>query len=123
MHYCLQSKAGRRHLMFQKYFIEKHLHLCHVFPFQQITFSDECTKENCDYYFNIEADVRLENPKTLQLLIEQNRPVIAPMLLQRNKQWANFWGALYEPSFPPSLDIIETDRRYVYAVNGRLRSI
>ena len=75
--------------------------------------SEECSKGNCDYYFYIEADVRLTNTNTLRLLIEQNRPVIAPILPQRNKKWHNF--LFYETSLPPSIDIISTNRRYVSA--------
>lgn len=29
--------------------------------------------ENCDYYFSMDADVVLTNPRTLKILIEQNR--------------------------------------------------
>lgn len=29
--------------------------------------------EKCDYYFSLDADVVLTNPRTLKLLIEQNR--------------------------------------------------
>lgn len=29
--------------------------------------------EKCDYYFSVDADVVLTNPRTLKILIEQNR--------------------------------------------------
>ncbi|XP_068136862.1 procollagen-lysine,2-oxoglutarate 5-dioxygenase 2 isoform X2 [Hyperolius riggenbachi] len=50
--------------------------------------------EHCDYYFSIDADVVLTNPKTLKLLIEQNRKIIAPLVTRHGKLWSNFWGAL-----------------------------
>ena len=73
--------------------------------------SAECTKENCDYYFNIKADARLENAQTLRLLIEQNRPVIAPLL--HNKKRANIWGAFKEAplNIPPVLEIVKNNQR------------
>ena len=33
----------------------------------------KCKMVKCKYYFSVDADVTLTNPKTLQLLIEQNR--------------------------------------------------
>jgi len=35
-----------------------------------------CKQIHCDYYFSVDADVTLNNPKTLQLLIQQNRYVL-----------------------------------------------
>lgn len=37
--------------------------------------------ESCDYYFSIDADVVLTNPRTLKILIEQNRYYIKLMLI------------------------------------------
>lgn len=35
---------------------------------------DFCRQDkNCDYYFSVDADVVLTNPRTLKILIEQNR--------------------------------------------------
>lgn len=35
---------------------------------------DFCRQDkNCDYYFSVDADVILTNPRTLKILIEQNR--------------------------------------------------
>ena len=38
-------------------------------------FRYECFKGKCDYYLSVDSDVRLDNPMTLKLLIEQNRQI------------------------------------------------
>lgn len=59
-----------------------------------------CVKDpDCDYYFSIDSDVALTNPDTIRLLIQENRPVIAPMLSKHGKLWSNFWGALSPEGF------------------------
>ena len=55
---------------------------------------ETCDRIKCDYYFSVDADAHLDNPHTLKLLIEQNRRVVAPMLVRPYKAWSNFWGAL-----------------------------
>ncbi|KAM9701202.1 multifunctional procollagen lysine hydroxylase and glycosyltransferase LH3-like isoform 1-T1 [Menidia menidia] len=61
---------------------------------------DACRKDpSCDYYFSLDSDVALTNPDTLRILIEENRPVIAPMLSRHGKLWSNFWGALSPEGF------------------------
>ncbi|NWU45524.1 PLOD1 dioxygenase, partial [Hylia prasina] len=56
---------------------------------------DLCRKDpDCDYYFNLDAEVVLKNTETLRLLIEQNKLVIAPLVSRHEKLWSNFWGAL-----------------------------
>ena len=42
----------------------------------------------------MDADAHLDNPNVLRLLIEQNRPFVAPILVRPYKAWSNFWGAL-----------------------------
>ena len=54
----------------------------------------KCADTKCDYYFSIDSDAHIDNQHTLRLLIEQNRKVIAPMLVRPYKAWSNFWGAL-----------------------------
>lgn len=59
-----------------------------------------CQKNpGCDYFFSIDSDVALTNPDTLRILIEENKPVIAPMLSRHGKLWSNFWGALSPDGF------------------------
>ncbi|CAG0914279.1 unnamed protein product [Notodromas monacha] len=43
---------------------------------------DYCEKTNCDWLFTIDAIAHLDNPHTLRLLVEQNRNVIAPLLIR-----------------------------------------
>lgn len=44
-------------------------------------FRDLCRQDKtCEYYLSIDADVVLTNPKTLRILIEQNRYSKSPIL-------------------------------------------
>lgn len=47
-----------------------------------------------DYYFSVDSSVSLTNQNALRLLIEQNRPIIAPMVVYYGKYLSNFWGAM-----------------------------
>ncbi len=68
---------------------------------------------NCDYYFVLDGSVSLTHPDTLKLLIEQNRPVIAPMLFgTEDPSHVNFKGELSPDFYPPSMDILKNNRRY-----------
>ncbi|TFK13688.1 microtubule-associated protein 2 [Platysternon megacephalum] len=56
---------------------------------------DLCRQDpDCEYYFSLDAEVVLKNSKVLRILIEQNKPVIAPLVTRLGKLWSNFWGAL-----------------------------
>ena len=46
----------------------------------------------CDYLFVVDSDVQLDNSFALKLLIEQNRAVVAPLLIRPYTAWSNFWG-------------------------------
>uniref|UniRef100_A0A8D2LKA9 procollagen-lysine 5-dioxygenase n=1 Tax=Varanus komodoensis TaxID=61221 RepID=A0A8D2LKA9_VARKO len=76
--------------------------------------------KECDYYFSIDADVVLTNPKTLKLLIEQNRKMIAPLVTRHGKLWSNFWGALsadgYYARSEDYVDIVQGNRIGVWNV-------
>nr|XP_028587057.1 procollagen-lysine,2-oxoglutarate 5-dioxygenase 2 isoform X2 [Podarcis muralis] len=76
--------------------------------------------EGCDYYFSIDADVVLTNPRTLKLLIEQNRKMIAPLVLRHGKLWSNFWGALspdgYYARSEDYVDIVQGNRVGVWNI-------
>ncbi|CAG9771227.1 unnamed protein product [Ceutorhynchus assimilis] len=58
----------------------------------------------------------LDNPYTLKLLIEQNRTVVAPMLVRPGKAWSNFWGALTKDGFYARsndyMDIVHQEKSY-----------
>uniref|UniRef100_W5N9S9 procollagen-lysine 5-dioxygenase n=1 Tax=Lepisosteus oculatus TaxID=7918 RepID=W5N9S9_LEPOC len=82
---------------------------------------DECRQDpSCDYYFSIDSDVALINPDTLRILIEENKPVIAPMLSRHGKLWSNFWGALSPEGFyarsEDYIDIVQGKRVGVWNV-------
>ncbi|KAF5884738.1 procollagen-lysine,2-oxoglutarate 5-dioxygenase 3-like, partial [Clarias magur] len=74
----------------------------------------------CDYYFSMDSDVALINPDTLRILIEENKPVIAPMLTRHGKLWSNFWGALSAEGFysrsEDYIDIVQAKRVGVWNV-------
>ncbi|KAK2090463.1 Procollagen-lysine,2-oxoglutarate 5-dioxygenase 2 [Saguinus oedipus] len=76
--------------------------------------------ENCDYYFSVDADVVLTNPRTLKILIEQNRKIIAPLVTRHGKLWSNFWGALspdgYYARSEDYVDIVQGNRVGVWNV-------
>uniref|UniRef100_A0A8C1V1S1 Procollagen-lysine,2-oxoglutarate 5-dioxygenase 1 n=1 Tax=Cyprinus carpio TaxID=7962 RepID=A0A8C1V1S1_CYPCA len=56
---------------------------------------DMCREDiDCVYFFSIDVDVVLKNRDTLRILIELNKPFIAPMMSKPGRLWTNFWGAL-----------------------------
>ncbi|XP_074654801.1 procollagen-lysine,2-oxoglutarate 5-dioxygenase 1-like [Tubulanus polymorphus] len=60
---------------------------------------DECLLRQCQYMFVVDSEAQFTNPKTLQLLIEQNRSIIAPLLVRPGRMWSNFWGAITKVEF------------------------
>ena len=77
----------------------------------------ECVKMKCDYYFYKDASTHIDNTGILRILIEQNRSVIAPLLVQSDQRWANFWGSITaQMRFQLSMDygdIITNRRRFI----------
>jgi len=59
----------------------------------------ESEKKSSAYFFSVDGEIQLENPSTLQRLIEQNRSVIAPLVARPGKTWSNFWGAVNNDGF------------------------
>lgn len=53
-----------------------------------------CKRFSCDYYLSLDSTARLEYSKSLRVLIESNRTIIAPLLTRPGKLWSNFWGSL-----------------------------
>lgn len=82
-----------------------------VLPF---TFSDACIKRNCGYLLTLDGVAHLTNPDALQLLMEQNRTVLSPMLLRPGRLWSNFWGAISKQGFyarsEDYVDIVEYNK-------------
>lgn len=74
---------------------------------------EECRKKACQYFFSVDSDAHLDNGMTLQLLIEQNRSVIAPLIARTGKLWTNFWGSLGTNGF------YARSEDYVDIVEGR----
>lgn len=71
---------------------------------------------HCEFYLYVEASVHLENVDTLRLLIEQNRPIVGPLLKHVDRdQWnfLDFGDSKWEPPdfYPPSRDFVRHLRR------------
>ncbi|XP_060516799.1 procollagen-lysine,2-oxoglutarate 5-dioxygenase isoform X2 [Cylas formicarius] len=94
---------------------------------------EQCLSKQCDVYFAVDSVAHLDNPQTLRLLIEQNRSVVAPMLIRPGKAWSNFWGSLTKDGFYARsndyMDIVHNIKRGlwnvpfingVYLINGTL---
>ncbi|GAB6033651.1 hypothetical protein CHUAL_013714 [Chamberlinius hualienensis] len=79
-----------------------------------------CNEKNCDYYFVVDSDAMLVNSYTLKRLIEQNRPILSPVLVRPSKVWSNFWGALTPDGFyarsSDYIEIVNNNRRGVWNV-------
>ncbi|XP_044068765.1 procollagen-lysine,2-oxoglutarate 5-dioxygenase 1 isoform X2 [Siniperca chuatsi] len=82
---------------------------------------DTCRKdEDCDYFFSVDIEVVLQNENTLKILIEQNLPIVAPMITRAGRLWSNFWGALsaegYYARSEDYVDIVQGRRVGVWNV-------
>lgn len=81
---------------------------------------DHCLAKECDFLFVVDSVVHLDNQHTLKLLIEQNRTVVAPIMLRHNKVWSNFWGELTKDGFYARsndyMDIVHNDKRWEYFI-------
>lgn len=76
---------------------------------------EHCLLKECSGYFSIDAISHLDNEHTLKLLVEQQRGIVAPLLIRPYKAWSNFWGAItvdgfYARSFD-YMEIIKNERR------------
>ncbi|XP_065582274.1 procollagen-lysine,2-oxoglutarate 5-dioxygenase 1-like isoform X1 [Artemia franciscana] len=81
---------------------------------------EECVQKKCDYYFNVDAVAQIDNPHILKLLIEQNRPIVAPMMIRPYKAWSNFWGSLTSDGFYARsfdyMDIVQNTKKGLWNV-------
>ncbi|XP_024915017.1 procollagen-lysine,2-oxoglutarate 5-dioxygenase 1 isoform X1 [Cynoglossus semilaevis] len=82
---------------------------------------DMCRKDHdCEYFFSIDIEVVLKNENTLKILIEQNLPIVAPMITRVGRLWSNFWGALsaegYYARSEDYVDIVQGRRVGVWNV-------
>ncbi|KAK2583072.1 hypothetical protein KPH14_009104 [Odynerus spinipes] len=76
---------------------------------------DNCLIKDCAAYFSIDGVAHLDNEHTLKLLVEQQRDIVAPLLVRPFKAWSNFWGAVTDDGFYARsfdyMEIIKNERR------------
>ncbi|XP_034552367.1 procollagen-lysine,2-oxoglutarate 5-dioxygenase 1 [Notolabrus celidotus] len=82
---------------------------------------DMCRKDkDCEFFFSLDIEVVLKNENTLKILIEQNLPIVAPMITRAGRLWSNFWGALsaegYYARSEDYVDIVQGRRMGVWNV-------
>ena len=79
---------------------------------------EECLGKQCEYLFLVNSDTILTNRDTIQLLMQRNKSIIAPLVLIPGKYWSNFWGQVapdgfYSRSFD-YFDIIHGDKKGIW---------
>jgi len=76
---------------------------------------EHCLLKKCSGYLSIDAVAHLDNEHTLKLLVEQQRGIVAPLLIRPFKAWSNFWGAITDDGFYARsfdyMEIIKNERR------------
>ncbi|KAH0954090.1 hypothetical protein HN011_010425 [Eciton burchellii] len=81
---------------------------------------DHCLLKKCSGYLSIDAIAHLDNEHTLKLLVEQQRGIVAPLLIRPYKAWSNFWGAITDDGFYARsfdyMEIIKNERRGLWNV-------
>ncbi|XP_024936898.1 procollagen-lysine,2-oxoglutarate 5-dioxygenase 1 isoform X1 [Cephus cinctus] len=81
---------------------------------------DYCLQKKCSGYFLIDSEAHLDNVHTFKLLVEQQRGIVAPLLVRPFKAWSNFWGAITDDGFyarsSDYMQIINNDRRGLWNV-------
>ncbi|XP_025161345.1 procollagen-lysine,2-oxoglutarate 5-dioxygenase 3 isoform X1 [Harpegnathos saltator] len=79
-----------------------------------------CAFNKCSGYFSVDAVAHLDNEHTLKLLVEQQRRIVAPLLIRPYKAWSNFWGAITDDGFYARsfdyMEIIKNERRGLWNV-------
>lgn len=77
---------------------------------------EHCLLKECSGYLSVDAVAHLDNEHTLKLLVEQQRGIVAPLLIRPYKAWSNFWGAITDDGFYARsfdyMEIIKNERRY-----------
>ncbi|KYN44845.1 Procollagen-lysine,2-oxoglutarate 5-dioxygenase 3 [Trachymyrmex septentrionalis] len=81
---------------------------------------EHCLLKECSGYLSIDAVAHLNNEHTLKLLVEQQRGIVAPLLIRPFKAWSNFWGAITDDGFYARsfdyMEIIKNERRGLWNV-------
>lgn len=67
---------------------------------------EEARKQWADFVFYVDGDNFLLEPKTLEILIHQNKTIIAPMirLFQEKSAYSNFWAGIDENGYYKRVD-------------------
>ncbi|GAU97710.1 hypothetical protein RvY_08960 [Ramazzottius varieornatus] len=61
--------------------------------------AQETITHDCDFHLSLDSEAMLTESKTIGLLVQLNRTVVAPMLVRPGFLWSNFWGALSDEGF------------------------
>ncbi|XP_076756253.1 procollagen lysyl hydroxylase isoform X2 [Xylocopa sonorina] len=81
---------------------------------------DYCLSKDCSGYFSVDSISHLDNKYTLKLLVEQQRGIVAPLLVRPYKMWSNFWGAIMDDGFYARsfdyMEIVKNERRGLWNV-------
>ncbi|XP_012135908.2 procollagen lysyl hydroxylase isoform X1 [Megachile rotundata] len=81
---------------------------------------DYCLLKKCSGYFSVDSIAHLDNEYTLKLLVEQQRGIVAPLLVRPYKMWSNFWGAIMDDGFYARsfdyMEIVKNERRGLWNV-------
>ncbi|EZA59211.1 Procollagen-lysine,2-oxoglutarate 5-dioxygenase [Ooceraea biroi] len=81
---------------------------------------EHCLLKKCSGYLSVDAIAHLDNEHTLKLLVEQQRGIVAPLLVRPYKAWSNFWGAITDDAFYARsfdyMEIIKNERRGLWNV-------
>ncbi|XP_017885394.2 procollagen-lysine,2-oxoglutarate 5-dioxygenase, partial [Ceratina calcarata] len=79
-----------------------------------------CLLKECSGYLSIDSISHLDNVHTLKLLVEQQRGIVAPLLVRPYRMWSNFWGAIMDDGFYARsfdyMDIVKNERRGLWNV-------
>ena len=73
-----------------------------------------------DYIFYISTNVNIKNNKTLQILLDENKNFISPMIRSQESLWSNFWGDVnskgYYKRSSDYIDIINRTKKGLHKV-------
>ncbi|XP_014472797.1 PREDICTED: procollagen-lysine,2-oxoglutarate 5-dioxygenase 3 [Dinoponera quadriceps] len=79
-----------------------------------------CLFHKCSGYFSVDSIAHLDNEHALKLLVEQQRGIVAPLLIRPYKAWSNFWGAITDDGFYARsfdyMEIVRNQRRGLWNV-------
>nr|XP_050853381.1 procollagen-lysine,2-oxoglutarate 5-dioxygenase [Vespula vulgaris] len=106
---------------------EEYLSVKQIFPSDDIDevharnlAMDYCLLKDCTGYFSVDAIAHLDNEHALKLLVEQQRNIVAPLLVRPYKAWSNFWGAITDDGFYARsfdyMEIVKNERRGLWNV-------